>query len=491
MLIKWLVTICDKKMNKKYIISAITIVLVALFVIATGEFLVLGSGQLTDEMMSRLTHWSTGGNQVYRGRSPVASSGSNFNSKTPVNQASSSSVQPQISISTPTQTQDSLQATTVTVAPTVSQTIGQTLTNQPNAIATTTVQNLTSAISPNSGINLGYGISEWKLPILSKSDLMAELNGIKSLGVGWVRFDVDWAIIQSSNSGSFDWSGYDQLVSALNSVGLQGLAIIDYTPIWARQASCASFDTCAPADPLQYALFAQTVAKRYAPQGIHTWEVWNEPNLKQFWKPAANVDQYSVILKNAYTAIKQADPSAIVIAGALSDAPNVDGNISATDFLSQLYNGGAKNYFDAVSIHPYSYPAMPTEAESWNAWTQIATSVPSIRSIMSANGDSKKMLWLTEFGAPTGGPGYVEASANDEAFIGNPDHVTESLQAQIFANAISSYKTMPNMGPLFFYTWKDEGVSSNTKENFFGLMRYDGSAKPAFDTIKSMITVGQ
>jgi hypothetical protein len=171
----------------------------------------------------------------------------------------------------------------------------------------------------------------------------------------------------------------------------------------------------------------------------------------------------------------------------MAPAVSSNGNLSPTDFLTQLYAAGGKPYFNAVGMHPYTYPAMPTYYAPWNAWSQLASTPISLRSIMTANGDSGKRIWMTEYGAPTGGPGNVEDSTQDTQFSGAPDHVTGPVQAAMFASAITSVKQDTWSGPLFFYTRVDMGTSETTNENFFGLLHYDGSEKPAYATIKDLL----
>src|SRR5437588_116960 len=70
--------------------------------------------------------------------------------------------------------------------------------------------------------------------------------------------------------------------------------------------------------PADYAIFAAAAVRHYAPMGVHTWEIWNEPNIPEFWSPAANVVQYAAMLKQADVAIKAADPTATVLTGGTS-----------------------------------------------------------------------------------------------------------------------------------------------------------------------------
>ena len=96
---------------------------------------------------------------------------------------------------------------------------------------------------------------------------------------------------------------------------------------------------------------------------------------------------------------------------------------------------------------------------------------------MIANGDTDKKIWLTEFGTPTNGP--------DPHWF-----VSENQQSQMVSDVIQLYKTYSWAGPLFWYTLKDTGAIPDNNENFFGLVRYDGSTKPAFQTLKDLTSSG-
>lgn len=343
--------------------------------------------------------------------------------------------------------------------------------------ATTSITNLattTSTTSAQSTQNYGYGFSVGVTLLgLTTSQLNAEFADMANLGVGWVRMDFDWSLIQPNNATTYDWSSYDNVIAAANAHGIKVLGIVAYTPAWARSLGCNSED-CPPASDSQFATFAAASVTRYAPQGVHDWEVWNEPNNAFFWEPVANAQDYTELLEATYPAIKKADPSAFVISGGLAPEPTDGLNIAPVDFLNQMYVYGAEPYFDAVGFHPYSYPALPSDTDSWNAWFQMFGTSPSIRSIMVANGDSNKQIWMTEYGAPTNGP------SSD-----NP--VSEAVQAQMITQAISLKQSYPWAGPLFIYSYKDLGTSAITIENFFGVLRYDGSQKPAYTALKQAL----
>jgi hypothetical protein len=335
-----------------------------------------------------------------------------------------------------------------------------------------------------------YGIAAGgDLPDLSQSDLDARMAGIEATGVGWVRFDFDWSLIQPDNATTYDWTTYDTIVASARAHNLKVIGIIDFTPGWAGDSACAGTKQCEPASATTYANFAAALSKRYAPDGLHYWEIWNEPNTTQFWQPAPDITRYVSLLKAAYTSIHNQDSKAIVISGATAPAATSAANISPVDFLKDLYSHGAKPYFDAVGDHPYTYPVPPSYNNN-NAWAQMSKGSNSLRSVMVANGDAGKKIWITEFGAPTGGPGPV-ADVNNYNLSAQPWHVTEALQAYSITEAIRLYKTYNWVGPILIYSYQDAGTTQDTNENFFGLVRADGSHKPAYDAFVQAVAAGK
>ena len=333
----------------------------------------------------------------------------------------------------------------------------------------------------NFGIAAGGGLSS-----IGTTDLNVRFKDMRNLGIRWVRFDVDWSEIQPDSSNAYNWAGYDRVVAALQANGLSGLGIITYTPAWARSSECTTSNKCSPSNPAVFAKFAGIVAARYAPKGIHTWEIWNEPNITDFWLPSANTAAYTQMLKLSYRNIKLTDAHSTVLTGGTASTGTGKGSLSPADFVAGIYANGGYGYFDAVANHPYSRPFLPSFDWYWNAWQQMANTKPNIRSIMVANGDAAKKIWITEYGTPTGGPGGL---ATNGLILSerNDDHVTEALQSRTVTTAIAMYRTYSWAGPFFWYSYKDNGTSQDDAENFYGLIRANGTHKPAYGAYQSAI----
>ena len=340
-----------------------------------------------------------------------------------------------------------------------------------------TPPHIPAAIPSESG-SVGLSVAE-TLTGLSASELSKQLDDMVALNIEWIRLDFDWAVIQRGGSDSYDWSRVDRVVAAANKRNLKLLPILAYTPRWARSEDCSV--RCPPTDPATFAHFAAVAAQRYAPQGIHTWEIWNEPNAAGFWRPSADPVLYAALLKAAYLNIKKVDPDAQIISGGLAIVATRNGSIAPREYLAALYKEGAGSYFDALGYHPYSFPVTASYRASWNAWQQMNNTSPSLRDIMIANGDRDKKIWITEYGAPTGGPGEASATYKPKE---NTDHVTEERQKEILVDAIRDAAAHDWLGPFFWYSYKDIGESQSSTENFYGLLRADGSAKPVYDALR-------
>lgn len=320
------------------------------------------------------------------------------------------------------------------------------------------------------GEKVGISVGD-NLALLNDQELDAALADIASLGVSWLRFDMAWSAAQRNGPASYDWLRFDRIVAAANRHNLKMMPILTYTPKWARKPECVDSMKCAPADPDAFARYTAEAVARYAPQGIHTWEIWNEPNISSFWEPYPDAAAYSDLLKRSYASIKSVDPQATVVSAGLAPTSNSDGRIAPRDFLISMYGFGAKAYFDAVGYHPYSYPSLPSVLHSWSGWSQMSDLNQSIRSIMIDNGDSNKQVWGTEFGVPTGGRGDVN----------------ETLQAQSYRDAIEQINDKPWMATLFIYTYRDLSNDPSTVESFFGMIRFDGAKKPAYYELRDIL----
>ena len=282
---------------------------------------------------------------------------------------------------------------------------------------------------------------------------------MEQMHVSMVRVDFDWSAIEGER-GRYDWSYPDRIVAQAEARGMQVLALLTYTPNWARPP-----DTTSHAPPLQvgdFAGFARAAAARYAPRGVHNWEIWNEPNISDFWSPRPDVDAYGALFLAAAAAIRDVDGDATVITGGLTRGTDTaDGRrVSQSTFLDGLYRNGAARAADAIAIHPYSFPALPTDPNVVGGFADL----PQLHAQTQREGDPDKKIWVTEFGAPTGTAA---------------DAMSERDQAATLLESLRMAQDWDWAGPLIFYELRDSGTDPADLEDNFGVVRADLSPKEA------------
>jgi polysaccharide biosynthesis protein PslG len=315
------------------------------------------------------------------------------------------------------------------------------------------------------------GLAEPDLITKSAKVQASELAAMKAVGITSIRLDADWGGVQYAGRNSFSWGPLDQVVRSVRAAGMSVDLIIDGCPAWAAKAGTSGDVSPPPASPAAFATFAAQVAARYAPAGVRMFEIWNEPNNAGFWSPKPDPAAYTADLKAAYASIKKVDRSAFVLSGGLAPEANDGTNINPVSYLQDMYTHGAKGSFDAVSYHPYSYPALPDSYQSWSGWSQMSQTRPSIRGVMTSRGDSRKQVWITEVGAPSSGP----------------DGVGQAAQGTDLSQAIANTRNTSWIGGLYLYSWQDHGTSQATSENWFGLVTAAGAHKAAYTAVAAAL----
>jgi hypothetical protein len=285
-------------------------------------------------------------------------------------------------------------------------------------------------------------------------DLMAAMH------VNWVRMDFDWSAIENDR-GQFNWTYPDLIVNEASARHMNVVAILDYTPHWARSSGTTSH--VPPQDSSDYANFARIAAARFAPHGVRTWEIWNEPNTSDYWQPRPDANAYGVLFRVAAEAIRGVDPHAILLTGGLTRGADIpDARISQTTYLDQLYSNGTAQLADGIAVHPYSFPSLPMDVNQ--AADGGLKDLPALHALMDRHGDGSKKIWITEFGAPTGtGSGAI----------------SEEGQAAAVVQAGQQVQLWDWAGPLIYYELLDDGDDRTDIEQNFGVLRRDLTPKPA------------
>jgi hypothetical protein len=196
-------------------------------------------------------------------------------------------------------------------------------------------------------------------------------------GVRWVRANqFAWRMVEP-RPGQFDFSAADATVDAADRMGMQTFGVIHQSPVWAARHGRASDP---PKDFAAWGRYIETVVRRYRDR-VHIWEIWNEPDIDEFWTGSA--EQYVTLLRTAYAAAKRADPHCLV----MSAGPDGSGE----DFLQRIVRLGAADYCDLVGFHPYGNLPDGPQRRMRAVWRILN------------HYHVKKPVWATEIGWQAGG----------------------------------------------------------------------------------------
>ncbi|MGE5282658.1 MAG: hypothetical protein ACM3N0_10135 [Chloroflexota bacterium] len=265
----------------------------------------------------------------------------------------------------------------------------------------------------------------------------ADAAYMKAARIGTVRWPIDWATVQPTADGGYDWSSVDAAVAAARKRGLQVLPFIYGTPSWiARRPTTLPIDSARARRA--WLAFVGAAVQRYRARGIHAWQVWNEANFFYFAYPASP-RRYARLLKPTYRAIKAGDPSAKVILSGLFGSPDEGGRrgMDAVKFLAALYRvPGIERYFDGVALHPYAFHVDELEALT-----------EELREVVVANRDRRAGLYVTEMGwGSQNDPGVV---AFEQGVRGQARELRRAYRFLI-AN-----RRRLNLKAAYWYSWKD------------------------------------
>jgi Chitobiase/beta-hexosaminidase C-terminal domain/IPT/TIG domain len=148
----------------------------------------------------------------------------------------------------------------------------------------------------------------------------------------------------------------------------------------------------APANLSDWDQYLTQLISHIGPRAIQYWELWNEPNIAEFWKGDPKI--LVAMAKDAQRIIKSVDPKAVIlspgVAGNYETQVQCGGNpkYCGSAWLSNWLGLGGTRYIDAVAFHGY-----PVTGE---APEQIQGSIDLVQATMAQHGVGCLPLWDTE-----------------------------------------------------------------------------------------------
>jgi polysaccharide biosynthesis protein PslG len=292
--------------------------------------------------------------------------------------------------------------------------------------------------------------------------------------VGTLRVPVYWYRVEPRRD-EFDFGELDEIVGRAAESGIEVLPFVYGSPGWATgNEARPPLDS---ADRSAWASFLRRLVRRYGPRGdfwqgrsrrepIRRWQIWNEPNFLLFWRPRPSPRGYARLLRLSARAVRGEDSGATIVAAGV--AP-VEAGITPWAFLRRMYEvQGVRRHFDIAALHPYA-PHI--------RW--VATQIRLVRRVMSAAGDSRKPLQLTELGVASAG---VYQNPFDKGPRGQA-----SFLRRAFRLAIENRRRWRLTG-LDWFTWQDAPAADPHCVfcQYGGLFDANNAAKPSWWTFRRL-----
>jgi polysaccharide biosynthesis protein PslG len=290
-------------------------------------------------------------------------------------------------------------------------------------------------------------------------DVARDFALMRELGVPAWRGSFGWDDYEPAR-GRYDFAWLERFVALADHAGIALHPYLGYTPSW---AAAGGRDDQAWNDPprslADWSAFAEAIARALGGHhSIRSWEIYNEENVPLWWDGSARA--YAEVLRRGAEAVRRGDPNARVLLGGMV-WPDLE-------WLETACAGGAP--FDVLPFHAYP-----------ETWTPDSVTVERYLGDRFAEGFvapadrtcGRHPIWINETGFATV-PGKTDAA-----------------QAAWWARAFATFIAAPRIEHLGIYELRDQRLGTpvigDAPNYYLGLIRRDGTRKPAFETVKLLV----
>ena len=319
----------------------------------------------------------------------------------------------------------------------------------------------------SSKINIGCECLDREMWSLDQAAEALAATGAKHARVqtGWSRCETE--------AGKFEFDWLDRIVVQILQLGIQPWFNISYGhPLY----------TDAPAkDAVGWTPTSSSTAmrawQRYVEQlALHfrdrvtEFEIWNEPDLGVFWKPAPpDPIAYSRLVESTARVIRQTAPEIRIVAGGLAHGTEAWG----LQFLDTCLRAGIKPYLDAISFHCYR-----PRPEG-----QSIREIEAIRALLKRH-NLDVPLWEGECGCPSE-VSTAEAMANQPW---NEEKQAKWITRRLIIDLARDLDRVTHFHLSDFHNYYKDGPVNQPA--YFGLLRNETyEPKPSFRCFQSICSL--
>lgn len=296
---------------------------------------------------------------------------------------------------------------------------------------------------PKGGVRLGVTAA---LEVYNDAELSNALTEMAALGIGAVRQTFHY-----SASEPFDWDMATRLIAAAAEHGVELVPLLDGDP---------ASDFAPPNDYDHYAAWAGEFAQRFGEQ-IPAYIIWDEPNLAGHWgNEPVNPAAYTALLAGTAAAIRQADPTAAIVAAPLAPTSETGpDNLSEPLYLRAMLQAGAADYLDAVAGKPYGFDTGPDDRQVDMAVLNLSRII-LLRETLEQHGATDKAVWAGNWGWNSLPPDWT-----GEPSIWGQTSDTQRA-AWVTATLDRAQREWPWMGVMFLENWNTAAADDDPRHGF-------------------------
>ena len=284
-----------------------------------------------------------------------------------------------------------------------------------------------------------------------------------------MRVDLHWDRLEPKEDG-YQLSTFDELDRTLTAEKIRSVFyLVGSAPFITTAPKGAQFqDQYRPRDPEVYALRLALLAKRYPT--IDAWQVWNEQNLPNNWRPKVDAKEYGQLLLASHQALNLAAPGKLQVMGGMAYYSQMPprGKTLMFEALGAL---GVQNLGMVAAYHPYSMTPETDEPGK----NEVLLRGDQLNSML--HGAGIKNVWATEWGwSSYAGPKEMQDLIGID---GQADYTLRRLALM----ASQDYQK------IFLFALSDLDQRASPRDQHYGLLNLDGEPKPVYTALARFLEI--
>lgn len=307
-----------------------------------------------------------------------------------------------------------------------------------------------------------FGVCQW-FHYQDYDAVERAIDLLNELGVRHLRTGISWADFFRPNGATW----YDWMMSRLTAAGFELLVSVWHTPPSISEGGCCSSP---PRRLRDYADFIDALISRYG-DSLGTLELWNEPNNRLKWNFAGFDpcwEKFAAMIGMAGHWARRRG-----LTTALGGMMPVDPH-----WLALMKSYRLLEEIDIVAIH--GFPGMWEGDEYWwdwpDHWRGWDDKIATIH-----HGSDGKPVWITETGYAT----WDGELRRPDGFETQAEMLTRATQ--IAAPRVYWYSLIDLDPARAAIEMTEDGGRIDYREYHLGLVRHDGTRKPAFAFLKQLL----